>query len=370
MKINLKAAQHWRILPIVVIQLIVSPMDGEAATKNVWLEGPVNTSQSAQVVYVCIPATQEFQAATSWPEGSIWTWYGASLEGSASDQPSLASHLFTDPEGPCNITAVYNGEVSYAAVVYAVKIDSTTLATTPADRKRTTLGVGEQVTLTVLPSSVGSVAWYVWDGGGSVQPSTGTSVTFFAPEVGGSTTILVYRGAEQSVLECFKSFTTIAPTGVVMEQEDGSKVWHIQGEATVGFLGRPYIQPDYVSFYRIDCLEGVAYAITDGYFGYAQGRCHSAGYWVPNLDLVVSGKGTKGTTWDQVQVGTDGHLPFSDGTFLWNIPWYYKVWGSSVSHWFTYVPQLHVIDSGGTMTASKAGVQRTRVPSDPTSDYW
>jgi hypothetical protein len=67
-------------------------------------------------------------------------------------------------------------------------ITSLTIATSPLNRARTKIGVGEEVELTVNP---GPATWAITSGSGTLNPSSGsnTKVTFTAGDTAGSVTI-------------------------------------------------------------------------------------------------------------------------------------------------------------------------------------
>jgi hypothetical protein len=65
------------------------------------------------------------------------------------------------------------------------RIVTETVATSPPDRARKTIGVGEEVTLRVLPDTLGNVIWTKTSGGGNIE--FGESVVFTAPDCEGTT---------------------------------------------------------------------------------------------------------------------------------------------------------------------------------------
>lgn len=107
-----------------VLAELLDPLTAKAANKNVWIETPVDTSQSPQSMTVCIGETATFTARTSYPVGSTWSWSDATLQGSPSDHPvSTATRTFsqaTQVGFPIAVTATYNNEISYAANVTVV----------------------------------------------------------------------------------------------------------------------------------------------------------------------------------------------------------------------------------------------------------
>jgi hypothetical protein len=165
------------------------------------------------------------------------------------------------------------------------------------------------------------------------------------------------------------TFTVIEPDGVMIEQEPGTGIYHIQGMPSRGFKGRPYIQPDTVSFDNIRVSEGYTTAVCIGYFAFAQGQAHPPTNWFDVSGTVSAGKGSKADTIDTIWYEfTSWPPPHTNGTFTWQIPWHYRVGGGS-AHEFSTVDQVHTVDGAGTLTSSKGGTTRSSALNDPTSTY-
>jgi hypothetical protein len=96
-----------------------------AANKNVWIEAPVDTWESAKTMAVCLNEEVWFWAKTSWPAGSS-TWWWSQATRNPNEDPtavtSSASRVFLSAGGPINVSATYNGETSYPARVYVVAL--------------------------------------------------------------------------------------------------------------------------------------------------------------------------------------------------------------------------------------------------------
>jgi hypothetical protein len=365
MKTNLRTSPFWIILLTVITADAFCILSASAASKNVWIESPVDTRDGAKKLYRCGSGTESFVAGTSWPTGGSWTWYGATLQGSATDRPSKASYYFTAPEGPCNVTAAYNGEVSFAEIVTAVKVDHTTEATTPSDRTRTTIGVCERVVLSILPNSVGSVtSWYIWPttGGGTLSASSGATTTLTASDTASQPEIYVLVGEQDALgAECILSFNVIPPDDVAFGPKLGQ--WHIQGTCSAGFHAQVTILPTTVSFYRIQISELTCYGTGTGCYSPWNGQPHQTWTVTPSQDNRLS------TVVDYVYTPVL-NPPFSAGTFLWQIPWHYRRLGDSSSgYYFRTLDQQATAGSDGTCTISKAGMPSTFAPADPTVNF-
>jgi hypothetical protein len=146
-----------------------------------------------------------------------------------------------------------------------LQINTETVATTPANRSRTTIGIGEEVNISIVPSTV-SVSWSA-TGGGNVSPGTGNSATFTASK--NPTTSVIHAqiaGADITV-----PFNVVAPNGMRTSLAgDGSL--GSSGTNNIGANSRfdCYVLPDYVSFYNIEFQEnipGEAFTWPDGTAG-------------------------------------------------------------------------------------------------------
>ena len=161
----------------------------------------------------------------------------------------------------------------------------------------------------------------------------------------------------------------IKPNDVIIEQEPGTGIYHVQGYAICGFKARAYLQPNYVSFKGLKVKEGYAKAEISGYFSYQTGKTdvHPAGNWFV-FGSAVPGKGTKDAAVDYVQAVSNNHTPYTDGKFTWAIPWLYEGEGGAEIHFVT-VFHVKEIDSTGKITISKGGTTISANLDDPTSDY-
>lgn len=241
-------------------------------------------------------------------------------------------------------------------------IDSQTVVTSPSDRKRRTLGIGEEVTLTFL--GAGHKATWTLEGGGKIDGGTApvpgkSSVTFTAPDVPTPTTTPIKITAKcdetdggQTKIE----FTIIAPKGVVMEKlAEVAK----QKNPSLGVYMTTdvYITPHHVNFEKIKVKEDACGPVTAGYFTYQTDSHGATASWI-GMSSHVEGKGTKLSLPDKVRGGTNGPT-YTPGTFSWSIPWRYElngdkgVFGDPVVHLKT----LTISGSTATLTLTKAGAE-------------
>jgi hypothetical protein len=239
---------------------------------------------------------------------------------------------------------------------------SETVATVPANRARTRLGVGEEVVITVMPPDL--VAWSV-SGGGRISTSSGTATTFTAGDRASTSTVTAIRFDGSS---CTMTFTVVEPSTAIIDREPGTGICHVQGTPSAGFKGRPFVQPDDVSFENVEIREGLAVGVGTGHFRVVDGLCHAAGAWV-RVGRVVPGKGARLKAIDTVQGVIPGSgPPFVPGIFDWPIPWEFRVAGGAAKA-FTTVNHHMEVDAAGTFTISKGGARVTTALNEPTSSY-
>jgi len=273
--------------------------------------------------------------------------------------------MATKPIASSVTSLIDNKKRKTAHVAILPKIISQTVATVPADRKRRKIGVGEKVNLTF---NLGSANWTAT--GGTLSVASGSTTRFTSPDRASVVKITaIDTSGEQDEI----TFTVIEPSGVLMERANGTGIWHIQSIPSVGIRTSIYIQPADVSFENIKIVEGDCPGVVTGYLvgtpldGIAHGF-HGAGNKV-GVGPVVSGKGSKVLANDTAQSGhCNFGLPYSDGTFLWAIPWSFSV-SSGGDKQFAIVNQNFKIDSAGAMDVLKAGANGHAALADATSNY-
>jgi hypothetical protein len=163
------------------------------------------------------------------------------------------------------------------------------------------------------------------------------------------------------------TLTVVEPSGLLYEQEAGTGIYHVQGVPSVGFKGRPYVQPVDVSFYNVEMREESVAAVATGYFAYQNGQIHEQGPWA-TVGAVVAKKGSKVNVVDTIQGGTDNHTPYAPGTFTWAIPVSFRV-GTGDPKPFCTVNHVKTIDANGKLTMSKGGTTKSAALNASSSDY-
>ncbi|MDI6810042.1 MAG: hypothetical protein QME66_13940, partial [Candidatus Eisenbacteria bacterium] len=242
------------------------------------------------------------------------------------------------------------------------KVDTETVATVPTDRTRKKVGVGEQVTLTLQPTSLRPVSWSI-SGNGTLSATTGNPITFTAHDRASTPSITATYGGGS----CSATFNVVEPTGQVIEQEPGTKIRHVQGVVSCGFKGRAYVQPADVSFENIDVREGDVAGIAAGYLAVKNGEPHGDKPWV-SVGTVTAGKGSKVDAIDTISSGNYTWTPYADGSFTWNIPRYFKL-GTGAEKQFTTAIHQETTDATGKLTISKGGTTKSAELNAPTSNY-
>lgn len=230
-------------------------------------------------------------------------------------------------------------------------LTSETIATQPADRTRTDIGVGEDVILTHSP---GNAIWRTT--AGTLLPRTGVNVIFTAPDTAQTVTVTAGRASI--------AFDVIAPDDVHMDPFAGTGVKHTQNAADSGIETVPFLLPDTVNFLNVTYRElntGATVTNPGPYscfrnFGHCRTRAGGACPPLAMTDTVVAGKGTQAFLNDCVYSGDCQQAPpFVAGAITFNIPYEYRV-GRGRFRRFRVVTQVSALDADlTTLTSDKAG---------------
>jgi type VI secretion system secreted protein VgrG len=234
------------------------------------------------------------------------------------------------------------------------RITSQTIVQLPADRARTKVGVGEEVSCTF---SLGNANWSLAGAGSfsnsaAVTTASGTTVSYFAPDVAGTATLTATGSGCTATI----TFTTIPPSTVHMDPIS-DVVEHTKGFPDVGMHTSIYIGPDDVNFYNIHYHEVDVPMQADGVYSCWIGTGHDAHpATVSPSATVVQGKGTYVNASDHVYSSYCGAPPANPtGHELYPIPYEYWV-GTGTKHRFASpVNQSVTCQATGALNASKAG---------------
>jgi hypothetical protein len=239
-------------------------------------------------------------------------------------------------------------------------ITSQTAETQPANRARTDIGVGEDVTLTHAP---GAAAWSVAPAGaGTFSVANGPTTIYTAPDTAQPVTI---TGGTATIV-----FNIIAPTSVTQQRTAGTGVKHSANFPDSGIALTTFLGPDTVNFSRVRWREmDVVGVATPGAYAcnpFRTGHCGAGGGGNPCPDnplsaTVVAGLGTQDLP--PPDCAYSGHCggapPFAPGSVSLNIPYEYRV-GAGVFRQFTTVAQVHTLAAdASTLTTTKAGASGT-----------
>jgi len=221
-----------------------------------------------------------------------------------------------------------------------LRIDTETVATQPEDRTRKTIGVGEEVRLTLEPDGLSPITWSL-TGPGSLDTTTGPTVVFTAHDRRSKPTIT----ATWSECRCSVSFDVIEPSSLLFENSSVRVAGAPPAQKWIGivYFAKVYSQPDTVNFYNINLYESSAAPVKKGYFKdkdipdhQANGPHDIAGY--------AAGKGSLMRKLDWV----GGHAspePFKNGTVTYPLDWLYAV-GSGAKK------KIQTIDQTATLKAT------------------
>lgn len=238
------------------------------------------------------------------------------------------------------------------ATLYVAWMTSETVATQPQDQRRKKLGVGEEVNLTLKPSSLPSPTWALSGTPGTSALSTLTGINSKLTAGGlacSPTTEATINGEVVKI-----DFNVIEPTTVTFSRVSTTN----QTTPSLGLLmtANFYVGPSDVSFMNITVEEDQCGATAGGYFAYQNGLNHPASTAPIAMTATVDAtKGTQANGQDSIGGGTQGP-PYSPGTFTWAIPWKYTSGGqtkqfATINHEKT----LTINNSKATLTISKSG---------------
>jgi hypothetical protein len=217
-------------------------------------------------------------------------------------------------------------------------------------RKRTDVGVGEDVTFT---SNVKG-SWAVTGGTAAAPVTNGKKFKWRAANRAASITVTLTAGTQTATT----TMNVIEPSAITANKL--SEMSYKKGEQGAGMKLRFVYQPLNVSFGNMEVKEvsGPATSLTGYYLTQpASSLWHDSGDSFTRI-----GKNNKDTAIDTAANPGDP-MPWSDGTFEWLIPNHFKTIDESGNgKQFTTVTQAFKLFANGTITVSKAGQTVTRSP--------
>jgi type VI secretion system secreted protein VgrG len=260
----------------------------------------------------------------------------------------------------------------------ACTLSSQTVATSPANRARKKIGVGEEVKLTVKGNPA---TWTLASGTGTLSPAAGAqaSVKFTADDKAGSVTIK----AVGSGCSCSNSITLtiVKPSDWTMKRQPNTKLKHTKGWPDCGWKGIMYVHPDDVNFYRIETREKDSLSVADGSYTDFNGVYHG-NYPLPDQASVwfaiTRHSETDGSTDDapdEIYSGYTGEAatgkapPFKVGKMHFPITIQWRITGGATIHDFPIIRQEHEIFTTGKCESRKGGLTEKTEYNDPTSTF-
>lgn len=246
-----------------------------------------------------------------------------------------------------------------------INLSSETTAKLPPNTARTTIGVGEEVTVTAsIP--------VIWDVKSNLIKEISRSETHFmfqAQYKAGSVSIMAKKddGKQKSI-----TFSIITPTEVKYKKTQDI---HIKDVLDSGFKANIFFAPDSVNFYAIQYAEVESFAKASGLLAEGNGLPHGnyseesnvQGHLIKHSSFrestnnVVKGLGTQATGDDLIYFGENEYFePLREEgkleitiKFLWKLP------ASSIHELPKPVIQTTTITSNGQVTTKKANAQTT-----------
>lgn len=225
----------------------------------------------------------------------------------------------------------------------------------PPNKTRTTLGIGEEVEIRIKDKCGATVLWEV-RGEGKVIGNIHDQEKFFFQATWRPGRVSVYAKLTNLCSECPDDvlridFEVIAPSGIYFDDSAQHPycpgIHHYQFRPSGGYFADSYLLPDIVNFYNVAIKEGqVAGVATGSYFQNFSISIpdHEANTYVPSLETVFRGKGTKIGLPDNIYVEfvcRSIRDPNLQGTIGWDIENFY--WNETDQ---VDVPFTHTLQQG------------------------
>ena len=288
-----------------------------------------------------------------------WSGEGACYPGSSSTPVALAGC-----ENP-SITLVMNKKRSVVPVfeIATLEIQSQTVKTQPPDTARRTIGVGEEVHLTITGyTGSGPISWSLI-GGGVLSVTGYNEAKFTAPDRASTAEITALSCTQRSLDTII--FSVIEPSGVLFENNSepgvGGGSPPVRNWISLEYAANVYVQPDTVNFYRIKLYEGGADTVATGRFA----TTYPVPPHPPNppkaMAGYMAGKGSQMFLYDSI-FGCGGPPPYSTeiATAIWPIVWSYGIDGGATKEIELVNQTFTLIGQGGnvatfTITKDQSG---------------
>ncbi len=289
---------------------------------------------------VCLTKTGKFKVelcdGENTPTGVNWDITGdGHVVGNGDVQVDVAWNSPSASTNDKTVTARY-GTLEASKKLTVIQILSETVFEHPTPRTRTTIGVGEEVKVFVIPSDF-SVSWSldVGDDTGILSSDSGNSTFYTSSKTANIVEIKAKYNGESI---CPYPIETIEPSGVLMtlSQFIGAGLKRADGNVGAAMETEVYVLPATVNFKNILVSEGEAPAVVEGYFVNRlkpEFTTHPATTKPIKMFDFDTGTnlGTLLNSTDQIAmvVGKENAIdplnvyPITAGKFIWNIPWKY-----------------------------------------------
>jgi len=183
---------------------------------------------------------------------------------------------------------------------------------------------------TLTLAEIGDLRWTISTGTGTLPPQDDGKGVFTAPEAPESAILKleILNGPSKGQFVVV-NISIIAPSNARLVKT--SNIRHNYGSFGGAFKGDIYFDPKDVSFSRLRFGEGSAIAVATGYLSGRNGLVHSPTGIPVSISNCSLAMGCKILGEDTITLETTpARMPFSNGTFLWAIPWKYFTTNSNV----------------------------------------
>ncbi len=301
---------------------------------------------------------------SNWWTASVGTYSTNGQGVSATFNPTnggtgtVVFHLKYKNNTPCDTNVTTAPDLTNSFTV--IQITNQCVATTPANRVRTTIGVCEEVDIGLAGSPSGTFTWSA--SVGSLSQTNGTNTRFTAPDTETNSIISVYYNGG----ECNIQFTINKPSGVRFVKLADK---HVQGWLDAGFHVQCIIMNTNVSFYNIEISELEATATATGCFSCLNGQIHKR--WTDQgiTWLTPAQNNYLSTVVDYSRKVACNNVGPGPGTFSWDIPWNYRRHGASNDGYNIVNITSSANATTNECTVIKNGVSATFKINDPSVEW-
>jgi hypothetical protein len=354
---NFSDQDNYQLNDHAEVSLITGGEPGSTGTELYAISGTaVTTTYTDQTLPSGIPSgiasgqVQIGNLGTLAPSGTVGGWIPS---GTLYAVLPMHTEVLVTP----NVAA--SGSIQARVNVQPCPLISQCFATTPANRARTTLGVGEQVALYFGSTLPTNAQWSTTGGGLSL--TSGMTNLFTAPSNAPNGTFVKVTAAVFGKPVSI-TFNVVEPSGHGFAQISGTNHFSV-GEIGAGMTNQLWLFPTNVSFYRVFTWELPAgIANVTGYFTNNSGQIPS-----PNIGSAQLNEVNNLT--DIVASGlfdfSSYSLPLFPGSWDYLVTNMWTIVGSSKTNFLaTYTHTSKLLDSDGDFSVTKYGLTITRSIND------